>query len=345
MAKKTEIRWQEMLESCWQRLAATYWDRGRRGFYESRPRRLGDPVWAYNWGFGAVLAAASSIWKTMAGPDFLARDIDGLASVLSGYELGGPFRYSSTTRLARRVPGDVFYDDNAWIGLAALDFGALADWESRAALVFRFMLQGVDATSGGVFWKERPRASLHVCSTGPAALLGAQLYRREPEAWDFNVVQNLMRWLQTMRAPDGRYWDNLNVVQGRIDKTLHTYNCGTPLHAMAVLEGLPECGFRAEVEDTVGSLGAFLDASGRLPPTPWFNAVLLRGLKAVKEVYGIEPPLLEVYRQDMQDAISQFRRGNSVLKLESRDDRRDGIMVRDAAAAIEILALLAGWDR
>jgi len=332
--------WHKMIQPCWRRLMDTYADPAAiDGFYESRPRRRGDPTWAYNWGFGALLAAAGAVCQAGALDALTSTDWERLYAGLVGYqrESGG---FASTNRRTGLPFGDTFYDDNAWIGLAALDLAAHPEFLGIPETTYQFLLQGMDEKSGGVFWKEEPKRSLHVCSTGPTVVLAARLYKNNPQLTDLTPVWQMMRWIQHMRAPDGRYWDNEPISGGVIDRALYTYNTGTPLQAMALLDGIGEVSFRDRVNTSLLGLSGFLDERKELPPTPWFNAVLLRGLLAVEERYDIESSLFPVYGLAMAKALEEFASSDTPLHLPSRDDR-DGIMLRDAAAAVEMLALLS----
>jgi hypothetical protein len=269
-----------------------------------------------------------------------AHDWKRLAQALAGYQRKVGIA-ASTTRLRNPRLGDTFYDDNAWVGLAAVPLGAEdAAFRGLAEATYRFILRGWDKHRGGVYWKERPKESLHVCSTGPALVLAGRLYHIQPRAIDLTVVRKMMDWLQTMRDADGRYWDNERVRDGRVDRTLHTYNTGTPLEAMAVWQGVEGFDFRDLVETSLASLPKFLVDGSQLPKTPWFNVVLLRALLVVEATYQWSSPLLAVYRTEMNQALETFNQGAGVLHLPSRDDR-GGIMLRDAAAAVETLAWLA----
>lgn len=333
-------RWDDALGGCWRRLIDCYGDVRRHAFFESRPRRQADPLWAYNWGMGAMLAAAGATHRQCPDQVLSSADWDLIRGATLGYRRARP-GFSSTSRVRRGVPGGAFYDDNAWIGLASLDLADHSPFEQIAGSAYRFVLEGQDV-SGGIFWNER-RQSLHVCSTGPAAVLGARLYLSGVEV-GLAPVEAMLRWLDSMRADDGRYFDNVRLHDGSVEQTFHTYNCGTPLHAMALMEGVAGLEFRSQVEQTLNALPKFLSASGELPTMPWFNAVLLRGLLAVYQTYGIESPLFGVYQRTMQEALHVFYQGDQPLNLPSRDSR-GGVLLRDAAASVEILALLATFSR
>jgi len=330
---------QDMINLAWRRLIDTYLDPQQSGFYESRPRRPGDPVWAYNWGFGALLACAGAICQSGQANILTDSDWEALRQGLLGYQRRR-IGFASTTRLRNVHLGDAFYDDNAWIGLACLDLAGSDRFFDQAPTIYRFLLQGRDPKRGGIFWKERPRASLHVCSTGPTAVMAARLYRMEPSTVDLKPVRAMMTWLDRMRSPDGRYWDNETVGNGSIEVALHTYNTGTPLWAMALLEGLPGFSFREAVALSLLALPQFLTDSGDLPRKPWFNVVLLRAILAVNQTYRLPSSLLTVYTQAMEEAWGRFLRDGGVLNLPSQDSQ-GGIMLRDAAASVETLVLLS----
>lgn len=327
----------EALSAAWQAL----WDRYRRPgtptFFESRPRRPQDPETVYLWGYGALLAAAGALAHHPHGARIVAAQHAALAGGLARYRRPGRLGLASAAG-PRGGRGDAFYDDNAWVGLAALELAEREpSWHAVAVETFRFILEGVDPETGGVFWKEQPKASLHVCSTGPALILGRRL-RRTGESWiSERLLAGMERWLEGMRAPDGRYWDNRKV-DGTLDRSFYTYNAGTPIEAMAESED-PEQ-WRERVAGTLSGLARFLDAQGELPPTPWFNAVLLRALIRVEAIYGLASPFYPRYAEAIARALDAFRSGRTpILALPSRSST-GGIMLRDAAASVEILARL-----
>lgn len=336
-----EERSAEAIAAAWRALWARYRRPRTRTFFESRPRRPRDPEIVYLWGYGALLAAAGAIARHPEGPRIIAQDQGALRDGLAHYRRRGRLGFASAAG-PDGGRGDAFYDDNAWVGLAVLELaGVDPDWTAVAVETFRFILEGFDPESGGVFWKEHPKASLHVCSTGPALILGRRL-RHAGASWISEETLAAMEgWLGGMRAPDGRYWDNRKV-DGGLDRSYYTYNTGTPIEAMA--EGEKPDLMRAQVAETLSGLEHFLDAEGRLPPTPWFNAVLLRALVRVEEVYGLVGTLGPAYRTALARALEDFWAGRTpVLELPSRSST-GGVMLRDAAASVETLARLSARD-
>lgn len=333
----------EFLGPAWRRLVDTFHMPGVAAFSGAATpgKDRGEP--AYHWGFGALLAASGAIVPVPGGPRMLAEDLDLLMEAAQGYRRWGRLGYSSTARAGRQFPGEAYYDDNAWVGLAAWNLTPVDPrWRRMAIDCYRFTLRGQDRQSGGVFWKEQPRASLHVCSTGPALLLGSQL-RQDGE---FRVARGplaaMWGWLRHMRSPDGRFWDHQRVADGVIDRTLYTYNSGTPLHALTVLGGQEDFPtFEDDLQITFEGIRHFETPDGGLPETPWFNAVLLRGLVAVVNSRGWASPLLAAYRRVVDGAIGRFEHSDGPLALYQK---AEPLRLLEAAAAVETLALVVQLD-
>lgn len=333
----------EFVEPAWRRLVDTYRMPGSAGFSGApiQPGQRGEP--AYHWGFGALLAASGAIARLPGGPAIVAKDLDLLWHACAGYRRWGRFGYSSTSRVGSHFPGDAYFDDNAWVGLAAWELAAIDPrWRKISVDTYRYLLRGQDPRAGGLFWKEHPRAALHVCSTGPAILLGVLL----KSADEFPVAEEPLRamwgWLKSMQAPDGRFWDHQRVTDGVIDRTLWTYNTGTPLHALAVMPGAVDFGGGEEdLCTTFEGVHHFATSDGGLPETPWFNAVLLRGLVAAFQTRGWVSPLVPAYRQVVAEALGRFKDSGDPLTLYPT---REPPRLREAAAAVETLARLVHME-
>ena len=112
--------------------------------------------------------------------------------------------------------GNVFYDDNVWIGIELLDVSALLG--DRAALdaserVFAWVQTGWDAKAascpGGVYWlmpggsywnhsaRNRYRTAV---STANAALLGVLLYERTAEKSELRWAERAYGWSRRPRG-------------------------------------------------------------------------------------------------------------------------------------------------
>ena len=152
-----------------------------------------------------------------------------------------------------------FFDDNAWLGLAALHLGE-HDLASRACA---FVQEGED-DAGGVRWVEGDTMR-NTCSTAPAAWLASELEDRP-------FAARVMDWLDaTLRTPEGLYMDNVH--HDTTEQTIWSYNQGAPFAALAMLGRTDAAAATAKA-----SLALFTgDRLWREPPpflAIWFRALL-----------------------------------------------------------------------
>lgn len=151
-----------------------------------------------------------------------------------------------------------YYDDMAWLALAAHRLDALAEvtgkpGRRRNAALFKSLTLQFDAAStddmgGGVFWSKK-RDFKNTPATAPVALFYARTGQR-------GKAQALVDWLdRTLYDPaqglylDGARWDaSRNVI---IDRAVYTYNQGPVLGALLELGGDANLARVAEVVDAV----------------------------------------------------------------------------------------------
>ena len=128
-----------------------------------------------------------------------------------------------------------FFDDNAWIGLALIQLHRQTqDPEplAQAQRVFAFVATGQTA-DGGVRWRERT-ASLHTCSTAPAAELALHLHLLTGDPGALAFARRALAWLdRTLRLPSGLMADHVN--RGKVDRAVRSYNQGATVGALALL--------------------------------------------------------------------------------------------------------------
>lgn len=151
-----------------------------------------------------------------------------------------------------------YYDDMAWLALAAHRLDALAEVAGKpgrrrnAALLKSLTLQfdaaSTDDMGGGVFWNKK-RDFKNTPATAPVALFYARTGRRAK-------AQALIDWLdRTLYDPaqglylDGARWDASGNVT--IDRAVYTYNQGPVLGALLELGGDANLTRVAEVVDAV----------------------------------------------------------------------------------------------
>ncbi|WP_020376049.1 glycoside hydrolase family 76 protein [Sulfobacillus thermosulfidooxidans] len=326
----------------WHRCFHSFFNHRSKDFFEVLLPGRQKARTAFNWSFGALFSAYAACLGIPALKPELLQDLPTLKNALYGYKTNRHQGFLSATGKGQGQ-GDIYYDDNAWLALAALEIFRQTEeefWLDMAYHIYQFIIQdGFEPKTGGVFWRESPRSSLHVCSTGPTLLLGVQLKQFGCSIADPDLTK-MLAWCWHMRNDHGLFQDHEEFQTGRIDKAIYTYNTGTPLHALATMnEIMPTPLYQDKVFDIVKSL-PYLLHDKILPPTPWFNVVLLRALVYVQTQHvGDVSQFIDAYRQAMIDAWKRFENTSEPLVLPSSENS-SGILLRDAAASVETLAWL-----
>jgi hypothetical protein len=215
-------------------------------FYEdtSQPPRFAY-LWPFITAFGATL---DLLWLAPERGASLAHDL--LRSLESYWRPSffQPPGYASAVQPPIGPGGDLYYDDNAWVGLELLRAARLLDAgrraTDRAARLFDLAVSGWDhdpshPAPGGVFWVRagwnRDRG---VDCVAPNALLGLSLFELTGRPRYLEWSRRMIDWArQHFRTPDGRYWDKISL-EGVIDRTFWSYNQGTMAAAGARLARL-----------------------------------------------------------------------------------------------------------
>jgi hypothetical protein len=193
-------------------------------------------VWPYGQALGAALAVAQL-------PGARAVSADDLLSLLASL---GPYRAPLRGQLAYAPlyggKGNVFYDDNVWIGLDLVQASTvLHDPAALAAAerVFSWLTTGWDASAsacpGGIYWlmpggpywnhsvRNRYRAAV---STANFALLGALLYERNGDRADLRWAERAYAWTgRCLGDGDGLVGDHIDAL-GNVAPAYYSYNEG-----------------------------------------------------------------------------------------------------------------------
>ena len=209
-----------------------------------------------------------------------------------------------------------FFDDNAWLGLVALDLGE----PSLAAEAFAFVRQGED-TSGGVRWVE-DGTSRNACSTASAAWLAHRL--GEPA-----FAERAIDWLDaTLRTDEGLYLDRIE--EGRIDRTIWSYNQGSSLAALDLLG-------QHDAAETTAAASFRLFTGDRLwhEPPPflsiWFRALLAHRASRRKATGLLVAHTDRLLVEALDPATGLFTAGGV--------GSYDGSTTIDQAATVQLLAM------
>lgn len=131
-----------------------------------------------------------------------------------------------------------FYDDMEWMGLASLRaFQATNDTKYKTIIdvLWPDIRNGyTNDLDGGVWWN-KDRGSKNACSNGPAAILGARMYRQFGNTGDLDFSKQVYHWekAKLYNAVSGAVYDNIDK-NGVIQSSpgwVFTYNQGTFLGA------------------------------------------------------------------------------------------------------------------
>lgn len=181
-----------------------------------------EPAPAFMWGAGVQLFALTAAARRR--PEY-AEQLAGFIRAIErywavhdgqgGYDvLPGPKR------------ADRYYDDNAWIVLGLLEAAEAAHLPTlpRAKETMAFVLSGQDEKTGGIYWHEQNRSTLHTCSAAPTVLALLRLHRIEPHGGYLARADRIEAWLRrTLTDNAGLMWDKISP-DGSIDRTLWSYN-------------------------------------------------------------------------------------------------------------------------
>lgn len=180
-----------------------------------------------------------------------------------------------------------FYDDNAWIGLAAMQaFSATGDerYLRHAEQTFT-MVQGGAHPDGGLFWVEQDLAARHTCSGAPAGQLAMQLHAATGDERYLDFAREQAEWLATnLRTDGGLYQDNLRN-DGSIDPAIFTYNQGAALGLdVQLYRATGEQRYLDRAAETADATLAAFGEERLWSHAPVFNAIFFRNLLALHAV-------------------------------------------------------------
>src|SRR5437588_1392467 len=195
-------------------------------------------------------------------------------------------RYSRADGVYTAGPGpsgDIYYDDNEWIGLELLQWyrrSGDSTLLARARKVFRLVTSAWDSDPkhpcpGGVFWTQpRGNGDRNTVTTATGALLAMRLYFVTLDQRYVSWAQRMLAVVDAcMPAPSGMLWDHLDL-DGTVDETHWSYNQGVAIGAGVLLYRVT--GDQAALQRS-RSLAEksldYYDASQRETEPPFFLAI------------------------------------------------------------------------
>jgi uncharacterized protein YyaL (SSP411 family) len=255
--------------------------------------------------------------------------------------------------------GDVFYDDNAIVGLTNVrQYRRTADetYLDKARGAFDIVTRGWNTDStltcpGGMDWIDRAdNADRGANVTGLAAELAAHLYEQTGEAAYLEWSTKLYDWNNScLRTSPGLYSNSIDDA-GTINPTLWTYNSGSMIATGTILyRATKDKSYLDEAEEAARGSLAYWTAENRLQQQPAiFNAFYFRDLFLLDSVRH-DPSYraaAEKYARSTWDANRDPATGLFHFQPSGGGDYNPtrAAATLDNAAMIQIFAILA-WDR
>jgi hypothetical protein len=342
----------------------------REGLYRRDGRLRASASAAHLWPFSRALVAMldlAGIGEDLIEFDAAAAIADHLAALERYWDPSrDPPAYASDVRGTRRG-GDLYYDDNAWVGLALIQLERMhpgSGYLDRAEELFRFAASGWDrrevSRPGGVFWVEQGRGTgarnhdRNTVSNAPNAELGLHLAQlRGTRVAEHGSIgpKEMYEWvlgtLDESRDSDspatGLFWDKIRG-DGTLDKTVWSYNQGSMVGANVLLAGVEESAqtrYLGRAEAIARKALKYFAREGFDRQPAAFNAIFFRNLL-----------LLHTATRDaeLRSEIIDAVRGYTDYAWRRTRDRRDRfhlskgrVTLLDQSAIVQLLALLA-WD-
>lgn len=236
-----------------------------------------------------------------------------------------------------------YFDDNAWLALAALERG---DHE-QARRIVGFLARGSRPTESGVgvLWVEHGD-SLNACSTGSTGLAAIRLAQcgsdisitERAELTDLTDLADLAEGCRaflvgTLLNGEGLIADQLKS-DGTIDPAVYTYNQGVTMGLLA------ELGEIDEATALAARTTAFFTIERLWAEPPAFVGILLRELMSLYRTTGDER--WPTYARSYLDRVWHEARDTNARTFTSGGiGRYDSGRVLDHAALVAAMAVLA----
>ena len=320
------------------------------GLYrEHYPAGAGDRPYSYEWPYSQIHIAALDL--TVVSPRsesvYAARAAAQERYWAAGGTTGLP-GYDSYPVAPHGAGGDMFYDDNEWVGLAKVqrylqtgDAAALA----RAKQIFALVESGWDTDSshsapGGVFWTQADWShDRNTVSNMPGAELGLRLYQITGKRRYLDSALRFYNWTNTyLWSPGGLYWDHLDL-HGTVEKTLWSYNQGVPVGVNVLLYQVThDRKYLRRAERIADAAYTYYITQGRLYGQPiFFNSIFFKNLLLLESVSGSGR-----YRQAMARYADHVWSANRDPETNLvHFDAAGGTQAIEQAALVQIYAVLA----
>ena len=225
--------------------------------YSTRRHLFGPRRWwvrrAYEnlWPFADAWSATCTLMSLDRGShaaSVLPSFFEGLAAYHraggAAFESSEPVGFESSVVAPLGGGGEVYFDDNAWLGLALMCHHELLG-DERALLLarrlFAFVVSGWSSDAswshpGGIRWKQPvSNRSRNTCANGPAAELAVLIHNATGDQSALEWSVRIYDWVRsTLLTPDGLYVDQI-APDGTLRPEIWSYNQGTMIGAGVLL--------------------------------------------------------------------------------------------------------------
>ena len=193
----------------------------------------------------------------------------------------------------------------------------------KAIEIFDFVYSGWDdKVEGGIYWCEQSKNSKNTCSNAPGAVMAAKIYQLTKDEKYLQYAVDTYQWTKKylLDPNDFVYWDNVSL-EGKVDKRKYSYNSGQMIEAAVLLYQITgEASYLEDAQQTAkGSYNYFTKMVNAnkgeqrfYAESPWFNTIMLRGLKALYEVDG-NGEYIATMRSNVHYAWENLRDENGLL--------------------------------
>ena len=311
------------------------------GFYkEHAVREKEDHAVSYLWPLCAMIQATQQMDVVFPDRNYMNQvyqvieKYDDPAAPSAGYD-SYPGRFKREDR---------YYDDNQWIGIAAMDAYKRSHEKRDLEMgkkICRFMLTGLDTVSGGgIYWREGDKNTKNTCSNGPGIILLLQLYQATHKKAYLTTALEIYNWTNAhLKAPDDLYYDNLNVVTGQLGKHKFSYNTGTMLQSNVYLYEVTNDGRYLKEAGLIAKAAAgYFLAGGRFRDDLWFSAVLLRGFEHLYR-HTKDPVYLKEFARCTNGVLEKDKAASGLIGAEK------AVNLVNQGGMLEILARLAALQQ
>ncbi len=253
-------------------------------------------VVSFLWPFSGMLSATNALMHNTSIKEIYKPFLDSLIYGLEQYKdtLRRPFGYQAFP--SRFEKADRYYDDNGLVGIEYLEAyfntGNLL-YLQRAKTVFKFIISGWSKElGGGIYWLEGHHDQKPACSNGMALLVALKLYQATKDTYYLNWGMRFYNWMHSnLRNPEGLYYNDKKVANGKVNPTYWTYNSGSVLEASVLLyQFTKEKTYLTEAQLIAKNTYQYFHDSkhdvhlNMRIDLPWFVAVLFRGYEALYQV-------------------------------------------------------------